>query len=407
MSLIDTTKKEEALTMYKTQNNCTPKISFGWFVLLALLFAILPAGSPAVQADRAILFVPEMLEYVYTREEVLTSWEDEASEDLDLWKIMGSLGVPTTPLQKALEYRACSNDGMVEVPSLDLDVQKRQIFSSDAIAKLVSSPDIYGFQSPRYYYGSSGEIITIPGEITMFCIVRCARNDWHLPPEEQASIYYGPFPRYIHFIEGLDMTKICVGARNGADGINISSDLFSCKINQANRRATIEQVHPNKPSISPSIAMGIFYIIAYYGPIPETFRDMQRRDGKGPVVPPDYDWSTPTPTPTTEQPPETTGPETEEPTFSPTPEPTDDMTTQPADTLPPISVTPGDANCDGEVNIADILFVRDVIFGDEELSPKGRVNLQMAEDKDATIEQILYIRDVIFGEPLCALQTHA
>jgi len=66
------------------------------------------------------------------------------------------------------------------------------------------------------------------------------------------------------------------------------------------------------------------------------------------------------------------------------------------------SITPppkiyGDANCDDLININDILFVRDVIFGEKDLSPQGRLNLKLGPDDDIKIDSILYIRDVIFG----------
>jgi len=57
----------------------------------------------------------------------------------------------------------------------------------------------------------------------------------------------------------------------------------------------------------------------------------------------------------------------------------------------------GDADCSGEVNIDDILLVRDAIFGDDELSAQGRRNLLMEEGDEPTIIHILLIRDVIFG----------
>jgi len=57
----------------------------------------------------------------------------------------------------------------------------------------------------------------------------------------------------------------------------------------------------------------------------------------------------------------------------------------------------GDADCDGQVNINDILFVRDVIFGLKELTKQGFANLQLENGGKVTIEQILFIRDVIFG----------
>jgi len=59
---------------------------------------------------------------------------------------------------------------------------------------------------------------------------------------------------------------------------------------------------------------------------------------------------------------------------------------------------PGDANCDGAVNIDDILLVRDVIFGTATLKPQGRANLRMKDGDKANIDHILFIRDIIFGK---------
>ncbi|MCL2433974.1 MAG: hypothetical protein FWD16_05595, partial [Clostridia bacterium] len=61
--------------------------------------------------------------------------------------------------------------------------------------------------------------------------------------------------------------------------------------------------------------------------------------------------------------------------------------------------TPGDANHDGLVNIDDILFIRDIIFGvpNVTLTPQGRANLGLGPDDPVNIDTILYIRDKIFG----------
>ncbi|MCL2434296.1 MAG: hypothetical protein FWD16_07270, partial [Clostridia bacterium] len=67
----------------------------------------------------------------------------------------------------------------------------------------------------------------------------------------------------------------------------------------------------------------------------------------------------------------------------------------PTPTLPPIM--PGDADCNGAVNIDDILLVRDVIFGVKPLTGQGRRNLFLNEGERVSIDQILLIRDVIFG----------
>ena len=57
----------------------------------------------------------------------------------------------------------------------------------------------------------------------------------------------------------------------------------------------------------------------------------------------------------------------------------------------------GDVNGDGEVNILDILCVRDAIFGGAGLSPKARQNLYMEETDNPNVDHILLIRDAIFG----------
>jgi len=95
--------------------------------------------------------------------------------------------------------------------------------------------------------------------------------------------------------------------------------------------------------------------------------------------------STPTPTATA------ITPTTQGPVISATPTATAKPT---ATTAPP---KPGDANCDGLVNIDDILLVRDVIFGLKSLTAQGRINLSITEDKQANIDTILMIRDIIFG----------
>ena len=56
-----------------------------------------------------------------------------------------------------------------------------------------------------------------------------------------------------------------------------------------------------------------------------------------------------------------------------------------------------DANCDGGVNIDDILFLRDVIFGKEQLTPQGRNLLRLYEDDTVDVDAIMFIRNVLFG----------
>ncbi|MCL2434158.1 MAG: hypothetical protein FWD16_06555, partial [Clostridia bacterium] len=84
---------------------------------------------------------------------------------------------------------------------------------------------------------------------------------------------------------------------------------------------------------------------------------------------------------------------------------TPDTPTPTGNTDTPDSPTPtedkptklGDANCDGFVNIDDILFVRDEIFGANKITAIGRLNLLMGPDDRCSIDHILAIRDVIFG----------
>jgi len=80
------------------------------------------------------------------------------------------------------------------------------------------------------------------------------------------------------------------------------------------------------------------------------------------------------------------------------------VTNTPTNVVPP-TATPteqpylrGDANCDGDVNIADILFVADVIFDRDgaALSDQGYRNLGLEPGDEVSIEQILFIADVIF-----------
>jgi len=121
--------------------------------------------------------------------------------------------------------------------------------------------------------------------------------------------------------------------------------------------------------------------------------------------------STPTPTPTStaNATATTTLPTIETPTDNPTP----GVSETPVFTTvaPPVvsdspSPTPsptidlfklGDADCDGRVNVDDILLVRDVIFGQKSLMPQGRANLLMKNGEKPNIDHILLIRDVIFG----------
>ncbi|MCL2433034.1 MAG: InlB B-repeat-containing protein, partial [Clostridia bacterium] len=84
-------------------------------------------------------------------------------------------------------------------------------------------------------------------------------------------------------------------------------------------------------------------------------------------------------------------------TATPTPSgtTTDDPSPSPSDTITVGKL--GDANCDTFVNIDDILFVRDEIFGAGKITPQGRANLLMTADDTCKIDHILAIRDVIFG----------
>jgi len=49
------------------------------------------------------------------------------------------------------------------------------------------------------------------------------------------------------------------------------------------------------------------------------------------------------------------------------------------------------------VNIEDILLYRDVIFGDNELTPQGLANLSLTDNNNVDIYSIMLVRDVIFG----------
>jgi len=58
---------------------------------------------------------------------------------------------------------------------------------------------------------------------------------------------------------------------------------------------------------------------------------------------------------------------------------------------------PGDANCDDKVNIDDILFCRDVIFGTQTPTQQGLVNINCETASQVSIQTILFIRDIIFA----------
>jgi len=63
-----------------------------------------------------------------------------------------------------------------------------------------------------------------------------------------------------------------------------------------------------------------------------------------------------------------------------------------------MSTIPGDANMDFEVNIFDILAVRDHIFGITLLKGQAFANADVAEEFGVlNIFDILGIRDIIFG----------
>ncbi|MCL2433597.1 MAG: hypothetical protein FWD16_03650 [Clostridia bacterium] len=55
----------------------------------------------------------------------------------------------------------------------------------------------------------------------------------------------------------------------------------------------------------------------------------------------------------------------------------------------------------GNVNIQDILFIRDVIFGVKEMPDYAFANLGIQKGAPISITQILFIRDVIFGVDKC------
>ena len=77
--------------------------------------------------------------------------------------------------------------------------------------------------------------------------------------------------------------------------------------------------------------------------------------------------------------------------------PTSTGTTTTETPTPPPAGELGDANCDDKINIDDILFVRDEIFGANKITVLGRLNLKMSATDTCKIDHILAIRDVIFG----------
>ncbi|MCL2434056.1 MAG: hypothetical protein FWD16_06010 [Clostridia bacterium] len=58
---------------------------------------------------------------------------------------------------------------------------------------------------------------------------------------------------------------------------------------------------------------------------------------------------------------------------------------------------PGDINCDGLVNIDDILLLRDLIFGKQPTQCNAAAIQQISEDGKPTINVIITVRDIIFG----------
>ncbi|MCL2433338.1 MAG: hypothetical protein FWD16_02315 [Clostridia bacterium] len=114
---------------------------------------------------------------------------------------------------------------------------------------------------------------------------------------------------------------------------------------------------------------GIFFIFAYYGELPQTATE------------------TPAETPT------------EAPTLAKTAESTTSPTYEPTTTTTPTSPVfkLGDLNCNGNVDIDDILLARDFVFGKTPTAPQLAQLKRLNPAGNANIDIILKIRDIIFG----------
>jgi len=156
----------------------------------------------------------------------------------------------------------------------------------------------------------------------------------------------------------------------------------------------------NQPNEHNGGGPGMYYVAAYTGKFPENAEIAQP-----PTETPTETSITATPTGAVETTSPTKTPETHTPVTTEYPTPaitskplTPNPTQTPKTPTSPPQIEPGDADCSGEININDILLVRDVIFGDRALTPQGYKNLGLEVNDDVNIEQILFIRDMIFGK---------
>ncbi|MCL2434204.1 MAG: hypothetical protein FWD16_06795, partial [Clostridia bacterium] len=115
-----------------------------------------------------------------------------------------------------------------------------------------------------------------------------------------------------------------------------------------------------------------------------SFEDMIVRVGNFPITPtPEFSETPDTPTP--------------EPTGEPTVTTTVAGFTSPTQSAPPPPTTKGDIDGDGYVNIADILMIRDFIFGLEPTAEQLEAVRQLQPEGEIGIMTILAVRDIIFG----------
>ena len=76
---------------------------------------------------------------------------------------------------------------------------------------------------------------------------------------------------------------------------------------------------------------------------------------------------------------------------------------KPFNLLEPTQTIPGDVNCDGVIDIKDILTARDHIFGTIQLDAASLQAADIDGNKKLTVDDILGIRDIIFGGRLFSL----
>ena len=58
---------------------------------------------------------------------------------------------------------------------------------------------------------------------------------------------------------------------------------------------------------------------------------------------------------------------------------------------------PGDANGDGDINMKDVLLIRRVIAGLEEIDPENEMCADINGDGDVNMKDVLKIRRIIAG----------